>query len=311
MKIVLSAFVASITLGALAMGCSNESTDSVNTDSAINAFQNPTGSFDKSSGADAFSSFKSEQSESGKVQQPDGKSGPGTQSLRTLTRTLANTTSSCSEGQSCACQGGGSFVYSLESSKAGQSARINFNKCIGDNNTGFDGQMIVLVTSQPILGIGAAQTAPASGTKKPSSGSTDGLKDADSSSSSTSSAADKNILIAAKGNAIEGQKRVAVEFALLKEGGWLLLAVEVKDGKVVLGVAPNRDVFVKAKQGSWICSPRSTKGYQCKAQGSGEDLDLEDAETAEAPSEEPSSQTGTGTGSEELPPSEEADGSGF
>ncbi len=303
MKTVLSAFVAAVTLSTLAIGCTNESTDSVNTDSAIDAFQNPTGSFDKSTGADAFSAFKAEKSESTKVSQPDGKSGVGTQSIRLMTRTLDAKTS-CAEGQSCACAAGGSFSYQLEESKVGKAARFQFNKCVGESNSGFDGQAIILVTSKPILGIEKA-TAKKTSTKKP----TGGLSEADDSSSSAS--LDQNVLFAAKGTAIEGQQKTALEFALLSEAGWTLLAVQVKDGKIVIGVAPNGNAFVKAKQGTWYCSPGTAKGYVCKSE-TGEDLEVEDAEQASVDEESDASETETDIGSEDgLPEEEDADESGF
>lgn len=288
MKTALSALAVTFTLGALSMGCSNETSDSVDATSALDSFQNPTGSFTKETGGQALSSYKSEQAESSKVNRPGGGSGgTKTQSLRLLSKTL-DSKASCNEGQACACVGGGSFTYTLEQTKAGQAARFQFDKCVGDDNGGFDGQAILLVTQKPLIGIdGPARNKPAPPAKSGSS-EEGGLTEADDGSTSGGPSGEDNLLFAAKGTAIEGNRRTPLEFALAYEQGYTLLAVEVKDGKVIVGLSPNGTVFVKAKQGTWVCTPSLSRGYQCKSAEGGDDVEI-DAEPAEAPAEGASS----------------------
>jgi putative hemolysin len=276
MKTALSALAMTFTLGALSIACSSESSEPVSANSALDSFQNPTGSFTKETGGQALSGYKAEQAESSKVERPGGSAG-GTkpQSLRLLTKTL-DSKASCNEGQSCACVGGGSFSYRREETKAGQAARFQFDSCVGNDNAGFDGQAILLVTSRPLLGIsddGNSRSAPPP--KKTGSSDEGGLTEAEDGSPASEAERDQNLLFAARGTAIEGNKRTALDFALAYEKGYTLLAVEVKDGKVVVGLAPSGTIFVKAKQGSWVCTPSSSRGYQCKSSSGGDDVQLD------------------------------------
>jgi hypothetical protein len=243
-----------------AVGCSSsESSRTVSADDALTTFQNPTGSFSKDNASQAFSGFRSEQSESGKVG-TGGVAGSGgstkTQGLtKFMTRTL-DAKASCAEGQSCACEVSGSFSYTAEQSKAGAAAHIKFDKCV-NKEAGFTGEAVIVVTSNPILGI-------------------------ERDSSSPTTASDKNLLFAAKGEAFDAKQSVNLEFALLHESGYTLLAIQVADGKIVIGVAPNGNAFVKAKQGTWVCKAgKGSKGYACSStSGGGEEVDVEDADSS-------------------------------
>jgi len=290
------------TVGVLSTtGCSSseDSGRTVSADSALDTFQNPTGSFDKSNASQAFSGFRSEKSESGKVSQPGagggGSSGTSSkQSLKLLTRTL-DAKSQCTEGQTCACEGSGSFVLTAEQSKAGQAAHITFDKCLDKDGSGFDGEALLVVSSQPILGISseaASSSAPATG-------------------NGTNAAADKNILFAAKGTAYEASQSLELEFALLQESGYMLLAIQVPDGKIVIGVnSRNGDAFVKAKQGTWVCKAgKAGKGYACSSTSGGEEVDIEDADASPAVSDVASGEKNSIPGDEGGEGEGEGDGS--
>lgn len=262
-KILFSGLVLlTATVGMGAVGCSSsEPTRTVSADDALTTFQNPTGSFSKDNASQAFSGFRSEQSESGKVSTggAGGSSSTKSQSLKLLAHTL-DAKASCAEGQTCACETSGSFVYTAEQSKAGAAAYMKFDKCVGKDGTGFTGEAILVVTSSPILGIEADSSSPVA-------------------------ASDKNLLLAAKGEAFDAKQSIDLEFALLHEAGYTLLAIQVPDGKIVIGVAANGNAFVKAKQGTWVCKAgKGNKGYACASQSGGEEVDVEDADASPATS---------------------------
>jgi hypothetical protein len=270
-KIVFSGLVlltAAVGMGGM-MGCSSseQSTRTVSADDALTTFQNPTGSFNKDNASQAFSGFRSEQSESGKVS-TNGAAGGGstkTQSLKLLSRTL-DAKASCAEGQTCACATSGSFVYTAEQSKAGAAAHIQFDKCVSEDGSGFTGEAVLVVTTNPILGVEADGPVAAGD--------------------------DKNLLLAARGEAFDATQSIKLEFALLHEAGYTLLAIQVPDGKIVIGVAPSGNAFVKAKQGTWVCKAgKGKKGYACASvSGGGEEVDVEDADASPTTSSTPSSE---------------------
>ncbi len=289
-KISVLVVLAATTIGLSTTGCSSEQ-GTVSTDQALDAFQNPTGSFTKDNGNSAFSGYRSEKSESGKVATPGASSSSGTktQSLRLLSHTL-DAKSQCVEGASCACEKSGSFVYSIEQTKLGSGYHFEFDKCVNADGSGFDGKALLVATSQSILGIqdsGSQSAEPSQSSASDSTsdtGSSMGLEEADSSSSTPAADGSKNILFAAKGTASQGSQSLAVEFALVQEAGYTLLAIDVADGKIVIGVAANGNAFVKAKQGTWICKPGSAKGYTCKSTSGAEDVAVDDSDSTSAES---------------------------
>jgi hypothetical protein len=160
--------------------------------------------------------------------------------------TAQNGQAACAEGQSCACPGGGSLVYQAEQSKAGAAAHFTFDSCVGDDGMGFDGEAVAVVSSKPILGLA-----------KPGS----------------------SALFAARGTVFDKTNKIDLEFALLTEGGYALLAVEVGDGKIVIGSTPQGSIVVIAKQGTFHCS-----GGTCKGDDTGEEIEVGSAATANVPS---------------------------
>jgi hypothetical protein len=308
-NITLSAFVAAAALGVASAACSSAPAERTDADSTLASFKNPTGSFSKENAGSAFSGYKSEQGESGKVQAPGVSGGTSnTQSMKLLARTL-DAKSQCTEGQTCACPTSGSFVYGIEQSKSGQSLRATFDSCIDESGSGFNGEVLFLATSRPLLGI--ALKAPAKsklvgpgGAKQPTTpapsggGATGGgLQEANPGSSSGAQASAENYLFVAKGTAIEGRQSTPIEFAVVSEAGYLVASVSVPDGNVIVGMAPDQTIFVQAKQGSWVCTPNGSR-YTCKGDGQVEDLELDDASTATASnSDAPSAGSSSGGGS--------------
>lgn len=271
--------ISSIALFGLVLGvaaCSAKNDAPIDTNASLSAFRNPTGSFTKETGAEAFSGYGAEKKESGKISRPGASSGTSrTQGIR-LMNTARTAEGSCGEGQKCACPGGGTLVYQAEQSSVGAAAHFQFDSCIDENGSGFDGEAVVIVANQPILGIAKA-------------------------AKSTTQAGEENVFFAAKGTAIEDGTTLDLEFALLVEAGYTLLAVEVADGKIVVGSAPDGSWFVKAKQGSFHCS--SSKGKMiCTSDESGEEIDLD------APSASEENASGSSVGEDEEPLPEEEDG---
>ncbi len=324
-NITLSALVVAAAFGVASAACSSAPAERTDADSTLASFKNPTGSFSKETAGSAFSGYKSEQGESGKVQAPgvsNGASSP--QSMKLLARTL-DAKSQCNEGQTCACPTSGSFVYGLEQSSSGQALRATFDKCIDESGSGFDGEVLFLATSKPLLGI--ALKAPAKsklvgpgGAKQPttpapstgSSGGSDsgGLKEANPGSSTTPTSGAENYLFVAKGTAIEARQSTPIEFAIVSEAGYLVASVSVPDGNVVVGMAPDQTIFVQAKQGSWVCTPSASR-YTCKGDGQVEDLDLDEGPSTVASNDAPSAGSSSG-GNAGSPSGGSADpGNGF
>lgn len=240
----------------LAMGCSSTSGSSsrVGTaSSALSIFREPTGTFDVSSGKSAVASMWAQKQQGSSLQQTPGAAGLATQSMKPLTDALgssndgtASSGSSCAEGATCACAGGGSFSYRREASSEGQAARISFSDCRGASGAGFDGEALVVVSQTPLL---VDDRLP-----KATSG--------------------ESVLFAAEGAALEGSARKDVTLAILVQSNVLLVAVDVPDGKVVLGALSDGRIVVRAKNASWTCAP-SAASYTCTAEGSGETIVVE------------------------------------
>jgi hypothetical protein len=270
------------TLGALG-GCT-EKDSTVDLDRALESLRNPTGSFTRDTGSGAFSGYKSEQAESSRVDRPGAGSGSAsTQSMRFLTRTL-DAKAQCTEGQACACATSGSFTYKQAPSNEGTALHFTFDACKSAEGNTFDGEAMVLSTTKPLLDVEAK--TPTKTKLEPAAG-------------------EPNLLMTAKGTASDGNQSIALEFALIYEAGYTLLAVEVADGKIVVGVAADGSGFVKAKHGTWSCTPK-TKGYDCVSTDGGETVDVE-ADTSAAATPGASGKTPATPGANEGEDGEETD----
>ena len=283
------------------MACSSSSTGNkggeVDTGSALSSLRSPTGSFSKASGAGAFAGYRSKRAESSKVSTPASTPAGGgtssTSSIRLLDK--AATSQACSQGQACACPGGGSMSYGAESSSEGQLVRVKFDSCGFEDGLGFDGDAILLVSTKSLLGLDDETTAKAgpsapSSSGGPSTGASGGLKEAQPAPSSATEA--KAVLLAAKGTVTDGTSRMPLAFAIVTEAHYVFIAVSVPDGNIVIGVSDNGNAIVRSKEGTWRCTSGS-RGLVCTSD-QGESLDVAEdgiASEGSSASERPASPT--------------------
>jgi hypothetical protein len=261
MKTLATALALTFTLGASTLACSSESSGGrVDTGTALSSLRSPTGTFDKSNATSAFAGFRDQRERSSNVAgaQPAGRAQTGSsqQGLRIL-NTAASLEANCSEGQTCACPGGGSASWSHESTAEGEVVRMSFGQCIFEDGDAFDGEAVVLASKEPLLGLEA---------------------EADGAFGDAAGAGYASLLIAANGDMTHAGKTMALQFALLMEAGYMLLSVEVPDGSVVIGLAPSGKVIVMAKNETWTCA--ATAGAYACTSSSGEELDVEAALSA-------------------------------
>lgn len=287
-KIVVAALVTFAVANTVACSSADRSTDA---DSTLSAFKNPTGSFTKETGASAFSGATTKQSQSGKVNAKTGSNGGSSTQSKSIRILADKTQAACQEGEACKCEGGGTATYKKQSTKLGLQVDFTFADCFDAEGGGFSGEAMLLASEKPLLGLGSE-----SGAKEPSSGKAPagsangsddmgtnaikpkgGLTEAQNDQPQGKEINAQALLLAARGEVISGKQRENVEFAILSEAGYTLVAVEVKDGSVVVGFAPNGTAIVRSKEGSWTCRPQSN-GYQCKADGSGEALEVASSE---------------------------------
>jgi len=293
------AFAALAALATTSIACSSstsgEEGQTVDTGSALTTLRSPTGSFSAATAGKAFGGYRTQKADSQRVSAPTSGGSVGTRSIRLLDRASG----SCGQGQACACPNGGSMTYAAESNADGQMVKVRFASCSFEDGFGFDGNALLLVSNKSLLGYaseaasapkapstGSGGTGSSTGTTGTGAGSEDSADGYDSSeglseSGSTSGAA--AVLLAAKGTASYGAKKLPLEIALLTEGKYAFLAVSVPDGKIVIGVSADGRAIVKSKEGTWNCQS-SAGGWVCKSD-SGESLNVkEEAATEEGSS---------------------------
>jgi hypothetical protein len=219
---------------------------------AVDAIQNPTGSFGADNAGAAFGRYsENKNASSGLSSQAGGGSGASgsstTQSLHVLANKAQTSTSSCSEGSACACEGGGSFTYHQQQSDYGPAITATFDACVMADGSGFAGDMLLLVSDKPIL-------------------------KEDKAGVGSDAAAGKSLLLAAEGTfTATGGKSLKAEVVFLDERGVDYLAVEVADGKIVIGVRKSDGLaVVYAKDTMWVCKPDASQAYACVEQSSGQ-----------------------------------------
>ena len=227
---------------------------------AVDSIQNPTGTFDANNAGSAFSKYDSGKSASsglagtgGGGSAAGGTSGSSsTQSLHVLAGKVQTSSSSCSEGSSCACDGGGTFSYQRQTTDYGPALTASFDQCVFDDGDGFSGDLLVLVSDKPLL-------------------------QGDKASIGTDAAADKSLLLAADGMFSSPSKSVRAEVVFLAERGVDYLAVDVDDGRIVIGVrASDGLAVVYAKDTTWTCTAvagAAGAAYTCVDQTSGKKVD--------------------------------------
>ncbi len=213
---------------------------------ALDSIQNPTGTFDSSNAGSAFSRYGSDKNASSGLAGTGGGSGgsSSTQSLHILADQVQG--SSCAEGASCACDAGGSFTYSRQSTDYGPAIQASFDKCVFNDGNGFSGDMLLLASDKPLLKSDAAGVA-------------------------SDTATGKSLLLAAEGTFTKGSDSVKADVVFLQERGVDYLAVEVSDGKIVIGVRESDGLaVVYAKGTTWVCKPDASSDYTCQEQSSGQ-----------------------------------------
>lgn len=299
MKIAITALAAVIALGTSSIACSSPASDKggeVDEGSALSQLQNPTGSFSDKTAGSAFGNYRAKKADSSKVATPGASGGSGTLpgSIRFLSETSG---SQCQQGAACACPGGGTMSYTGSQTADGQLVKVAFDKCVFEDGFGFDGKALLLASNKSLLHIEGAPAAAPSAPSDPSTPPSDssGLKPAQGASAGGGTNA-VAILLAAKGVASQGARKLPLEFALVTEGHYAFLAVKVPDGNIVIGVSDDGNAIVRSKEGTWRCTAGSA-GWSCTSD-KGQKMNV----TEEAPSE------GSVTSGEPSAPSAPSDG---
>jgi len=276
-KTARSASVAALVIGALgssALACSSPSKgEEVDTATALSQLRTPTGSF--SNGASVFSGYRSKRAESAKVSTPTA-GGSGTSSTHSI-RLLDKATSSqvCAQGTACACPNGGMMSYKAQSSAEGDLVRVTFDACGFEDGFGFDGEAILLASTRSLLNL------PADGSPK------SGAAPSTSPDDATGGSKYVSVLLAAKGTATDGARKLPFELALVTEAHYVFLAVSVPDGSIVIGVSDKGDAIIRSKEGTWSCKT-SARGWTCTSE-KGEALEVADDDATIGPSQGSSS----------------------
>jgi hypothetical protein len=283
-KTATTALVALVALGSFSTACSSSSKqEQLETGTALSALRSPTGSFSKETGASAFAGYRSKRVESSKVATPaSGAPGGDTSNTRSIRLLDRAASSSCTEGQACACPSGGTMSYRAQSSDEGQLLRVSFEACGFEDGYGFDGDAILLASTKSLLGISedapAKPASPPKETEDPKAGEGGGLVEAPAAPSGGTSGSSKVVsaLFAAKGTMTDGARKLPLEFALLTEAHYVFLAVSVPDGNIVIGISDQGYAMVRSKEGTWKCKTGgASRGWTCTSDH-GESLELED-----------------------------------
>lgn len=285
MKITSSAALVTfvVATGSLACSASSSSDRTVSTTSALSALRNPTGTFSKATGREAFASYDSKRSEgnrfSGSSATSTGGGSTTAQSLRFLD-TAEQLESRCSEGEACACPGGGSVRATHEATADGDEVQMSFDACVFEDGGAFDGQAMVLMSKKPLVDYTPKSAA--------SGDAFDGPYQA--------------MLVAAKGVATHDGAETPLELALLVQAGYAYVSVTVPDGNVVVGVTDDGKAIVKAKDATWTCST-SASSYSCESD-SGETIEIDGSEDLGGEADEGATAS-AGAEEQVLPPEED------
>ena len=284
MKTATIAFVALVALASSAVACSSSSGSSneIDTDTALSSLRTPTGSFSEATAGKAFGNYRADRANSSKISTPGASVGSDTAGTRTASiRLLDNATASCGGGQACSCPNGGSLTYGAESTADTQAIKVSFDACGFEDGWAFDGKAVLLASKKTLLG----------GFVPPASSGAAGTGTGTGSTGSFGSEY-VSILLAAKGTVSKGVNKLELELALVTEAHYAFLAVQVADGKVVVGVSDDGHAIVKSKEGTWTCntvSGATGSGWTCTSD-SGKTLTVteEAADSASASTDAPS-----------------------
>jgi hypothetical protein len=255
-KTSTTAFVAIVALATSAIACSSSSGsgDEVDTSTALSSLRTPTGSFSEATAGKALGGYRAGRADSARVSTPGASVGSASAGTKTASiRLLDKASASCGGGQSCACPNGGSLSYAAESNADGAAIKVSFSACGFEDGWGFDGKAVLLASKKSLLGTPAAPAAPAA------TDDTSASPDTGTGAVGTSFGSEYvSILVAAKGVASNGGNRLELEFALVAEAHYAFLAVQVADGKVIIGLSDDGRAIVKSKEGTWTCTTSAT-----------------------------------------------------
>jgi len=261
------ALVALVALASSAVACSssNGNSNDIDTGTALSSLRTPTGSFSEATAGKAFGSYRSNRANSSKISTPGATVGSDSAGTRTASiRLLDNAAASCGGGQACACPNGGSLTYGAEKTADTEAIKVSFDGCGFEDGWAFDGKAVLLASKKSLLGgLVPASSVPASGA---ASGSDTGAGSAIGSAGAAFGSEYVAILLAAKGTVSKGVNRLELDLALVAEAHYAFLAVEVGDGKVVVGVSDDGHAIVKSKEGTWTCNTVSNttgNGWTC------------------------------------------------
>ncbi len=256
-----TAFVALVVLASSAVACSssNGNANDIDTGTALSSLRTPTGSFSEVTAGKAFGNYRSDRANSSKISTPGASVGSDSAGTRTASiRLLDSAQASCGGGQACACPNGGSLTYGAEKSADTEAIKVSFDTCGFEDGWAFDGKAVLLASKKSLLG-GVVPAADV-----PSSGS--GTGSATGSTGAAFGSEYVSILLAAKGTVSKGVNRLELDLALVAEAHYAFLAVQVADGKVVVGVSDDGHAIVKSKEGTWTCNTVSNatgNGWTC------------------------------------------------
>ncbi|HEY8078159.1 MAG TPA: hypothetical protein VIF62_28725 [Labilithrix sp.] len=246
-----NAFIALAAVSLELFACTNQDDKpSQSPGAALDAVQNPTGSFGADNAGDAFSKYGSDKKSSSGLASTGGGSSAGgsttTQSYRLHILAGNVQSTACEEGAKCACPSGGSFTYQKQNSDYGPALSASFDSCVFDDGNGFSGDMLLLQSDKPLLKSDKADVG-------------------------TDAASDASLLLAADGTFTNGSDSIKADVVFLHERSVDYLAVEVKDGKIVIGVRETDGLaVVYAKDTTWVCKPDASANYDCQEQSSGQ-----------------------------------------
>ena len=224
---------------------------------AIDTIQTPTGTFEADNASGAFGGYDTNRNASSGFTNTGGGTGGSSsaQSLHVLSNTVQG--SACREGATCACDGGGSYTYERQSTDYGPALQATFDDCILSSGTGFSGDMVLLASDKPLL-------------------KSDQLLE-------DSTADGKSAVLAAQGTFTVQSKTIDASVVLLSERGVDYLAVDVPDGRLVIGRRSSDGLaVVYAKDTTWVCKPDANVSYACEEQNSGKTMEV--ATTGSTPS---------------------------
>lgn len=285
MKTASLALVALVALASSAVACSSSSGsgNDIDTGTALSSLRSPTGSFSELTAGKAFGNYRSDRASSSKISTPGASVGSSSAGTKTASiRLLDKASGSCGGAQACACPNGGSLTYAAESTADTAAIKVSFDACGFEDGWGFDGKAVLLASKKSLLGAtGAKASATASASAGAAAAAGASADNGTGAAGASFGSEYVSILLAAKGTASNGANKLQLELALVTEAHYAFLAVQVADGKVVVGLSDDGHAIVKSKEGTWTCDTTGS-GWTCTSDAGKSMTVTEDAPSAAA-----------------------------